>query len=55
MNSILRAAAETKRPILLKEGQFMSPWNMKTLVRKLNRLEVIKLFLLTEEHFLDIT
>mgnify|MGYP001485690908 CR=1 FL=1 len=27
--SILRAAACTNRPILLKKGQFMSPWNMK--------------------------
>ena len=27
--SILKAAAHTTRPILLKKGQFMSPWNMK--------------------------
>ena len=33
--SILRAAAETDRPILLKKGQFMSPWNMKNSCRKL--------------------
>lgn len=33
--SILRAAAETNRTILLKKGQFMSPWNMKNSVRKL--------------------
>jgi len=33
--SILRAAAETKRPILLKKGQFMSPWNMKNSCRKI--------------------
>ncbi len=33
--SILRAAAETKRPIHLKKGQFMSPWNMKNSVRKI--------------------
>ena len=33
--SILKAAAETKRPIHLKKGQFMSPWNMKNSVRKL--------------------
>ncbi len=33
--SILRAAAETKRPIHLKKGQFMSPWNMKNSIRKL--------------------
>ena len=33
--SILKAAAETKRPINLKKGQFMSPWNMKNSCRKL--------------------
>jgi 2-dehydro-3-deoxyphosphooctonate aldolase (KDO 8-P synthase) len=33
--SILRAAANTGRPILLKKGQFMSPWNMKNSVRKI--------------------
>jgi len=33
--SILRAAAKTGRPIHLKKGQFMSPWNMKNSVRKL--------------------
>lgn len=33
--SILRAAAHTQRPIHLKKGQFMSPWNMKNSVRKI--------------------
>lgn len=33
--SILRAAARTGRPVHLKKGQFMSPWNMKNSVRKL--------------------
>jgi len=33
--SILKAAGETIRPLLLKKGQFMSPWNMKNSVRKL--------------------
>ena len=33
--SILQAAAETKRPILLKKGQYMSPWNMKNSIRKI--------------------
>jgi 2-dehydro-3-deoxyphosphooctonate aldolase (KDO 8-P synthase) len=33
--SMLRAAALTKRPIHLKKGQFMSPWNMKNSVRKI--------------------
>lgn len=35
--SILRAAASVNRPIHLKKGQFMSPWNMKNSVRKLER------------------
>ncbi len=33
--SILRAAAKTNRPIHLKKGQFMSPWNMKNSVKKI--------------------
>ncbi len=33
--SVLRAAAQTGRPIHLKKGQFMSPWNMKNSVRKI--------------------
>ena len=33
--SMLRAAANTNRPIHLKKGQFMSPWNMKNSVRKI--------------------
>ena len=33
--SMLRAAAKTGRPIHLKKGQFMSPWNMKNSVRKI--------------------
>jgi 2-dehydro-3-deoxyphosphooctonate aldolase (KDO 8-P synthase) len=33
--SMLRAAAHTNRPIQLKKGQFMSPWNMKNSVRKI--------------------
>jgi 2-dehydro-3-deoxyphosphooctonate aldolase (KDO 8-P synthase) len=33
--SILRAAAETGRPVHLKKGQFMSPWNMKNSIRKI--------------------
>jgi 2-dehydro-3-deoxyphosphooctonate aldolase (KDO 8-P synthase) len=33
--SILRAAASTGRVVHLKKGQFMSPWNMKNSVRKL--------------------
>ena len=33
--SILKAAALTNRPVHLKKGQFMSPWNMKNSVKKL--------------------
>jgi 2-dehydro-3-deoxyphosphooctonate aldolase (KDO 8-P synthase) len=33
--SILRAAGKTMRPVHLKKGQFMSPWNMKNSVRKI--------------------
>lgn len=33
--SMLSAAAKTGRPVHLKKGQFMSPWNMKNSVRKL--------------------
>ena len=33
--SILRAAASTGKPVHLKKGQFMSPWNMKNSCRKL--------------------
>ena len=33
--SILKAAAKTGRPVHLKKGQFMSPWNMKNSVKKL--------------------
>jgi 2-dehydro-3-deoxyphosphooctonate aldolase (KDO 8-P synthase) len=32
---MLKAAAATGRPIHLKKGQFMSPWNMKNSVRKI--------------------
>lgn len=33
--TILRAGAQTGKPIHLKKGQFMSPWNMKNSVRKI--------------------
>ena len=33
--SMLKAAAATGKPIHLKKGQFMSPWNMKNSCRKL--------------------
>jgi 2-dehydro-3-deoxyphosphooctonate aldolase (KDO 8-P synthase) len=34
--SILKAAAAGGKPVHLKKGQFMSPWNMKNSLRKLN-------------------
>ena len=37
--SILRAASLTKKPIHLKKGQFMSPWNMKNSVRKIEEFK----------------
>jgi 2-dehydro-3-deoxyphosphooctonate aldolase (KDO 8-P synthase) len=37
--SILRSAANTKRPIHLKKGQFMSPWNMKNSLKKLESFD----------------
>ncbi len=43
--SILKAAAETKKPILIKKGQFMSPWNMKNSVRKLEHFGSNKILL----------
>ena len=33
--TILRAAARTGKPVHIKTGQFMSPWNMKNSVRKI--------------------
>ena len=33
--TILRAAAKTGRPVHLKKGQFMSPWNMANSVKKI--------------------
>ena len=33
--TILRAAGKTGRPVHLKKGQFMSPWNMKNSARKI--------------------
>lgn len=45
--SILKSAAETKRPIHLKKGQFMSPWNMKNSLKKLESFNA-KSVLLTD-------
>ena len=52
--SILRAAAETKRPIHLKKGQYMSPWNMKNSVRKLESFGCDQILLTDRGTFLDI-
>ena len=43
--SILKAAASTRKPIHLKKGQFMSPWNMKNSVRKLESFGCNKVIL----------
>ena len=45
--SILRAAALTKKPVHLKKGQFMSPWNMKNSCKKLESFQC-KSILLTD-------
>lgn len=50
--SILRAAAESKRPIHLKKGQYMSPWNMKNSVRKLEAFGSDKILLTDRGTFL---
>ena len=43
--SILKAAASTNKPILIKKGQFMSPWNMKNSVKKLEQFGSKKIIL----------
>ena len=43
--SILRAAAETGRPVHVKKGQFMSPWNMLNSVAKLERFGASEILL----------
>ena len=43
--SILKAAALTNKPVHLKKGQFMSPWNMKNSVRKLEGFGCNKIIL----------
>ena len=43
--SILKSAAETKKPILLKKGQFMSPWNMKNSCSKIESFGSEKIIL----------
>ncbi len=45
--SILKSAAKTNRPVHLKKGQFMSPWNMKNSLKKLESFNV-KSVLLTD-------
>ena len=43
--SVLRAAALTKKPIHLKKGQFMSPWNIKNSVKKIESFGSKKILL----------
>ena len=42
--SMLRAAAETGKPVHLKKGQFMSPWNMKNSCVSWSHLAIIKFY-----------
>lgn len=44
-SSILEAAAKTKKPINLKKGQYMSPWNMKNSIRKIEHFGNNKIIL----------
>ncbi len=50
--TILEAAAKTQRPILLKKGQFMSPWNMKNSVNKIESFGGSKIILTERGTFL---
>ncbi len=50
--TILEAAAKTNRPILLKKGQFMSPWNMKNSVNKIESFGGSKVILAERGTFL---
>lgn len=50
--SILRVAAQTQRPVHLKKGQFMSPWNMKNSVRKLESFGCVGVVLADRGTFL---
>ena len=43
--SILKAAALTGKPINIKKGQFMSPWNMKNSIKKIENLGNKKIIL----------
>ena len=43
--SILKAAALTGKPINIKKGQFMSPWNMKNSIKKIEKLGNTKIIL----------
>ena len=50
--SMLRAAAETNKPVHVKKGQFMSPWNMKNTVRKLRSFGCSRSYLEREVRFM---
>ena len=43
--SILEAASKTQKSILVKKGQFMSPWNMKNTVKKIEHFGNNKIIL----------
>src|SRR4029079_15314279 len=44
---LLRAAAETDRPVNVKKGQFLAPWDVKNIAEKLEKFG-LKQFLFTE-------
>ena len=45
---LLFAAGKTGLPINVKKGQFLAPWDMKNVIKKLS-IPVIKIFLLLKE------
>ena len=51
---LLNKAAHTGKAVMVKKGQFLAPWEMSNIVNKLNKLDVIKLFFVKEEHLLVI-
>ena len=35
---LLMASAETQKPVLIKKGQFMAPWDMKNVIEKISHI-----------------
>lgn len=42
---LLAAAASTKKPVMVKKGQFLSPWEMQNIVKKLDASNCKKIIL----------